>query len=369
MVRPLKNVLLVTSEFPPQPGGIGNHAHHLAKQLQLSGFHTEVISDQRSETGEAEQAFDRALEFKVYRIEKTTLRFWMYLKRIQFVFKHLKNAHTVVASGKFSLWIVAFACLFYNRTSIAVIHGSEVNFKNGVLKWSINRALKRFTKIIAVSNYTKSLIDHLNHNHVTVISNGLDLSQWETKTHKPMAIEGQPKLITVGNVTERKGQLNVIKLLPEILQSFPELQYHCVGIPTEAERFLTIAKALKVDSHVTFHGKVDAAYLRQLIQASDVFVMLSSATTTGDVEGFGIAILEANAMGVPAIGALGCGIEDAIHEGKSGFLVQYDDAHAFTKALQQLLDHKTEFSKQAKAWAHGHDWNLIIKKYVEVIED
>jgi phosphatidylinositol alpha-1,6-mannosyltransferase len=273
-----------------------------------------------------------------------------------------------MASGKFSLWIVAFACLFYKRTSIAVIHGSEVNFKNGVLKWSINLALKQFSKVIAVSNYTKSLIDHLNHKNVYVIPNGLDLSQWETKTHKPLVIKGQPKLITVGNVTERKGQLNVIKMLPEILQSFPELQYHCVGIPTDAERFLSVAKALNVDKHVTFHGKVDDTHLRQFILASDVFVMLSSATATGDVEGFGIAILEANAMGVPAIGSLGCGIEDAIHEGKSGLLVQHNDAKAFTSALQQLFEHKTEFSKQAKVWAHGHDWKINIKKYIEVIE-
>jgi phosphatidylinositol alpha-1,6-mannosyltransferase len=157
-------------------------------------------------------------------------------------------------------------------------------------------------------------------------------------------------------------------LLPDILQSFPGLQYHCVGIPTEAKQFLSVAKALKVDGHVTFHGKVDDAHLGQCLLACDVFVMLSSATATGDVEGFGIAILEANAMGVPAIGSLGCGIEDAIHEGKSGFLVQHDDVHAFTTALQQLLEHKTEFSKQAKTWAQLHDWKIIIDRYVEVME-
>jgi phosphatidylinositol alpha-1,6-mannosyltransferase len=97
--------------------------------------------------------------------------------------------------------------------------------------------------------------------------------------------------------------------------------------------------------------------------------MLSSATATGDVEGFGIAILEANALGVPAIGSLGCGIEDAIHDGKSGLLVQHDDAKAFIVALQQLLDHKVEFSKEAKDWAQLHDWRVIIDRYLEVMND
>ena len=59
----------------------------------------------------------------------------------------------------------------------------------------------------------------------------------------------------------------------------------------------------------------------------------SSPTATGDVEGFGIAILEANALGIPAIGALGCGIEDAIENYSSGILINYLDTEAFKNAL------------------------------------
>jgi phosphatidylinositol alpha-1,6-mannosyltransferase len=96
--------------------------------------------------------------------------------------------------------------------------------------------------------------------------------------------------------------------------------------------------------------------------------MLSKPTATGDVEGFGIAILEANALGIPAIGALGCGIEDAINDGESGYLIHHDDATAFINALQQILENKNGFSKQAKAWAQMHDWKIIVERYVEVIE-
>lgn len=362
-------ILIITSEFPPQPGGIGNHAYHLAKYLSLSHLQVEVITDQRSETCEEEYLFDRGLSFRVYRVPKTTLRFWMYLKRLQLALKHIKTAETVIASGKFSLWVVAFSSLFFKRQYIAVIHGTEVNFQNRILKWAVASSLKRFTRVIAVSHYTKSLVEHLQLKEVIVIPNGIDITSWDTEPKTSKVLHGHPKLITVGNVTERKGQLNLIKMLPELIKNFPELHYHCVGIPTEAERFLTVAKALNVDAHVTFHGRVDHTHLQQIVSSCDVFVMLSSATTTGDVEGFGIAILEANALGVPTIGAKRSGIEDAIQQGVSGFLIDHKDVQAFESALQQLLAHKEDFSKHAKAWAVTHDWKLIIDRYVGVIED
>ncbi|HEX9827176.1 MAG TPA: glycosyltransferase family 4 protein [Flavobacteriaceae bacterium] len=368
MDKTRQNVLIVTSEFPPQPGGIGNHAHHLAKHLQLSQFQVRVISDQRSAFGEKEQTFDGTLSFKVYRVKKTKVRFMMYLKRIWVLFKHIESSQLVMASGKFSLWTVAFASLFYHKTFVAIVHGTEVNFKTFLLRASIDFALKRFTKVICVSNYTKSLIGHLKLQQVEVIPNGIDTSKWQAASVEPMALPGFPKLVTVGNVTERKGQLQVIEQLPELLKVFPELHYHCIGIPTERERFLKVAKHLQVDRHITFHGAVDDLYLKQLLASSDIFVMLSKPTATGDVEGFGIAILEANALGIPSIGALGCGIEDAIKDGESGYLIHHDDPEALKTAIQQILENKNEFSKQAKAWAQMHDWEIIVERYVEVIE-
>ena len=38
---------------------------------------------------------------------------------------------------------------------------------------------------------------------------------------------------------------------------------------------------------------------------SDIFIMMSEMTESGDVEGFGIAIIEANSLGLPSIGTLG----------------------------------------------------------------
>ncbi len=359
-------LLLVTSEFPPQPGGIGIHAYHLAKHLEQEGFQVKVITDQRSQSGQEEADFDASLKFQVQRVVIRKLRVLMYFKRLQLLFKHVKSSDILIASGKFSLWSVAFVSLFYRKSYFAVIHGSEVNLKKTLLKSAINISLNRFSKLIAVSHYTKDLVSK-EHSDIVLIPNGIDIASLENSIPITKTLEGYPRLLTVGNVTQRKGQLNVIKQLPDLLEVYPNLHYHCVGLPTEAEAFMEVAESLHVAHHVTFHGRVPNETLYDFLRLSDIFVMLSHETTEGDVEGFGIAILEANFFGLPAIGSLGCGIEDAIDDFQSGRLIKNYDSLMFEKSIKDILSRPGHYKDGAKIWAQQHDWKLIVKHYIAVI--
>lgn len=362
-----KNILIVTSEFPPQPGGIGYHAFHVAKQLQLHGYGVTVLADQRSKSGEEEMNFDRSLKFGVKRVSWKSMRIWMYLKRLALLFSLIKTNDLVLASGKFSLWIVAFVSLFYKRQYLAVIHGTEVNFKKPVLKKSIEIALKQFSVVIAVSQYTQSLVSHLKLNTV-VIPNGYDTNKWQKEILADTELRGYPKLMTVGNVTPRKGQLQVIRHLPKLLSIYPEIQYHCVGLPTDAEAFIQEAVDLGVERQVHFHGRLEDAELQGMLMAMDVFVMLSTETETGDVEGFGMALMEANALGIPTIGSKGCGIEDAILDGKSGCLVAHESSLEFQEALHKILESPEAFKTEAIKWAETHTWDKMIKRYISYMK-
>ncbi|WP_040278181.1 glycosyltransferase family 4 protein [Psychroserpens damuponensis] len=362
-----KNILIVTSEFPPQPGGIGNHAYYLGLYLSKNNYKVTVIADQRDFANESEISFDASLTFEVKRISLKRVRPIMYLNRIVETIKSIKKADYVITTGKFSLWNVAFCSLFYKRNKMAVIHGTEVNFKSAGLKKTINMSLKRFDSIVAVSNYTKQLVSHLN-KEITVIPNGIELSHWQMDSLTKATLKGNPVLTTVGRVSTRKGQLEVIKLLPALIKEYPELHYHCVGIPTEADMFLKQAKNLKVDTHVTFHGALSSKKLKEMLLATDVFVMLSTESSTGDIEGFGIAILEANALGIPSIGSKNCGIEDAILNDKSGFLVSRESISEFEHALKSILEVPNLYKEEAVSWASLHSWDKIVKCYIDVIE-
>lgn len=361
----MPKTLILTSEFPPQPGGIGNHAYNLAKGLQVNGFEVQLICDTRSLNGEEEGDFDRKLTFEVIRIPRKKIIHFSYLNRIKTAFSIASKNEIVICSGKFSLWLGAFLSFFFKRKFIAIIHGSEVKLPNTVLRKLTDNALKRFDKIIAVSNYTKSLVSHLNLKSIEVIPNGFNMEVPLDSREKSQPV---PVLITVGNVTQRKGQHNVIHALPCLLKKYPDLKYHIVGIPTEKSMLEKLSLNLKVENAVTFFGKVSEAEKIELLQQADVFVMLSEVTETGDTEGFGIAILEANALGIPAIGSLGCGIEDAIKDGISGKLIDNRDSKQLTRALEDILNSYETYSKGAKTWSQDFTWEKVIKSYLRILK-
>ena len=359
-------ILIITSEFPPLPGGIGNHAFNLAKHLVLNGFEVTVLTDERSK--EEDHEFDKTLEFNVVRIPISKPRLFMYFKRIRRAKQLSREVDVVLASGKFSLWLGAIIKKNTDAKLMAVIHGTEVNFKSLFLRTSIDRSLIRFDKVIAVSNFTKNLVKHLQLKSVVFIPNGFDAEDWEINQVDKNVLKGSPKLITVGNITERKGQINVINHLPKLLSKFPNIHYHCLGLPTQKEEFLNRAKELGVEDHITFRGRVAHSQLVNYLNDADIFVMLSQMTKSGDVEGFGIAIIEANYLGIPAIGSVNCGIEDAIDTNNSGLLIDPKDGLALTQAIETILNERIRFQKGARQWAEQHQWRNVIKMYITEIE-
>ncbi|MDX1462855.1 MAG: glycosyltransferase family 4 protein [Marinirhabdus sp.] len=357
-------VLMLTSELPPQPGGIGNHAHHLAKTLNENNFELTVLADTRSTDGVEEADFDAKQSYAIHRIKRTNPMVFTYFERLIMANRLLQSHELLLVSGKFPIWIGGILRLWHSKKVFAVIHGTEVATPS-IIKQKFTRwCLRRFEAVIAVSNYTKSLVSDWGISNIEVVPNGFVIANNESVT---VSRAVPPRLITVGNVTKRKGQKNVIRALPKLLELYPDLQYDVVGIPTEKDSLERYAKSLGVAHAVVFHGKVSDHQKVTLLKQASIFMMLSEPTKSGSVEGFGIAILEANALGVPAIGAKGCGIEDAIETGYSGELVRYDNIEAIVEAVDRILKQYARFSEGAESWSKKFTWNQIIKQYIAIL--
>jgi len=161
--------------------------------------------------------------------------------------------------------------------------------------------------------------------------------------------------------------LNVINALPEILKKFPQACYHIVGKPILKEQLEAAIAQRNLNTHVTVHGAVERKKLIELLGNADIKLMLSNNTAEGDVEGFGIAVLEANALGIPAIGSQKTGLEDAIKNNETGILVDPKNISEITGAIEKIWNDYGFFSNNAKKWAQDHDWKIIIRKYIELL--
>lgn len=178
-------------------------------------------------------------------------------------------------------------------------------------------------------------------------------------------------VLTVGNVTRRKGQQLVVEALPSIVRAVPDVVYVVVGRPSEAEALQDRARQLGVNEHLLVLGQLDAEAVVDAHRAADVFAMTSTATA-GSVEGFGIAVVEAALCGVPAVVTAGTGAQEAVVHGRTGLAVEPDTA-AISEALVGLLTDEARRTAMARAAAddaaRSGTWQHRVRRYGEILDE
>ena len=254
-------------------------------------------------------------------------------------------------------------------TVIAVVHGSELTRK-GWKSFFLKTGLNACDAIVPVSNFTLGLLPTVSSKiRLEVIPNGINFSRILNGEIANSEVVKSPVLLTVGSLHKRKGQHNVIAALPKLVKVHSNLEYHMIGLPKTKIYLQDLSYKLKVSDYIHFHGAVNDDELWRIMDYCSIFIMLSENLESGDVEGFGIAILEANLRGLPAIGSIGCGIEDAINHGFSGFLVNPKDPIEILHAVNTILDNYAMYSENAKDWAQRFDWNVISNRYIALIKE
>ena len=306
--------------------------------------------------------------FRVTFVNRKKIVVLSYLSRIVKALQLSAKHELVICSGKFPLWLAILIRFRYgNKKIAAVVHGSELDIKSNLPRKLTRFALTKVNSIISVSNYTQQFLPGNLPDTITktVIHNGINYEEFQVS--QKASLTGEPSLITIGSVTPRKGQENVINALPFIKENFPQVHYHIVGKPDIKTSLEKLATNLDVSSSITFYGAVDRTSLIEKLAGATIKLMLSNHTAEGDFEGFGIAVLEANALGIPVIGSRNSGIEDAIFNYRTGILVDPKSPEEITDAIKTIIDNYQFYSFNAQQWAYEHDWKLIVQQYITAL--
>ena len=136
----------------------------------------------------------------------------------------------------------------------------------------------------------------------------------------------------VGGIQRRKGQLDLVEAAALLAGEFPELVFVLAGGAGDAEYTAAVdarIAELGLQRHVRRIGF--EPNVRNLLSLSEALVHPSHS------EGFGLAILEAMAAGLPVVATRCGGPEEVVAEGVSGFLVPPASPGELAAALRRLL--------------------------------
>lgn len=371
-------VLLLSSEFPPGPGGIGQHAYQLARHLSRLGWQVAVLTPQSYVSEAQRDAFNRRQSFAITPLpERDTGPAWL-VGRLASTHEVVRASRPsiLIATGQRALVIASAIRRLYGLPWVAVGHGSEFLGRSGAGIRLTRRALESATAVVAVSEYTAGLIRAAARpRRLHVIPNAADGERFRpgldtTALRRKWAVGEGAVILTVGHVSERKAQDVIIRALPRILAERPDTTYVMAGLPTMQEPWLALARELGVADRVRFAGMVSDEELPAAYNLADVFALVSRRTAAGDVEGFGIVVQEAALCGVPAVVSRDCGLTEAIREGETGLSVPPDDPQATAEAILALLNdepRRRTMGQRARELAHSATWTERIAEYDRVL--
>jgi glycosyltransferase involved in cell wall biosynthesis len=174
----------------------------------------------------------------------------------------------------------------------------------------------------------------------------------------------------LSSLDEAKGWVDLLEAAGEVCVSDPTVEFHFygdVGVGETEERILERFGATGFPERIRWHGPARGDAKWESLAAADVFCLPSHT------EQFPVVVLEAMSVGLPVVATRVGAVEDAVVEGKGGWLVPPERPHELARALlealsdQERLERYGQFNaeRQRRAFSvepFGHEWERFLSR-------
>lgn len=352
---PPPRILVITDAFFPHAGGARTYYYQLFQGLADRGLADLTILTKKVPAWEAFDAAQSRPGFRIVRAgTPLPTRHWKQWPKLAIP---AARSLPLLATGRFDL--IHFGDLFppglmslgFRRVLgmpyVGYAHGEEITQVDQRRFQPIIRdaIYGRAARVIAANEFARENLLRIGipNNHITKITPGVDYERFRPEPPRAdlldrFQLHGKRVLLTVARLAPRKGHRMVMSAMAKLQDSHPDLLYLIAGTGKEREALEGRASELGILDRVRFAGYVPEDDLPAYYNLCDLFVMPNfEEPGTGDLEGFGMVFLEANACGKPVLGGRSGGTAEAVLHGKTGLLVDPMDAGAVAEGIRQLL--------------------------------
>ncbi len=324
-------VLFVTRKWPPAVGGMELYSREIAAAMsRYANVDVEALPGRPDGRPPAAGAL-----------------IWFFV-RAAFVLAVRGRRYDVIHFGDFVLFpLTVWAAIVAPRPrKLVTVHGLDLIYgrRKGVKPFlyrsyvSVARAFQRAAHcFVANSSATAAVAKEVGLRRVEAVPLGVALPEdasaptAQDAARRAIAREKDRYILFVGRIVPRKG---VSWFAQNVMPNLPEgLKLKIVGAAWDKKE---LGRATE-NPQTEYLGRVDDDELRRLRAGAAVTVMPNLDIDDGDMEGFGLAALEAAAEGSLLVASAVEGIVDAVIDGKTGFLAKGGDADSWVEIVSKLL--------------------------------
>ncbi|HPH12026.1 MAG TPA: glycosyltransferase [Thermotogota bacterium] len=315
------------------------------------------------------------IQYLFYPVKMNILsRFMEYEKNSKWFFKEIKknvdvksfsavHAHFVYPHGH----IAYLLSKEYRLPYVVTAHGNDVlvlpkkypkiiphivnSLENAWVSIFVSQALLESAKALGYSG-----------KNGVVIPNGVDIERFtildKKKIREELGIEKNAKVIGfVGSIIPVKRADRFFEIFSLIEEDIEDLTFLVVG---DGLLLASLKKQFSKKKNVIFAGRVSPEEVPYYLNAMDLLILPSRK------EGFGCVALEANACGIPVLGARVGGIPESVEDG--GRLVEdgIDFEKRFSLEAIEILKRKVFDSGSLRERATTYSWDCIVKKEIAI---
>lgn len=350
-------VLFISRAYPPVVGGIENQNEAIGRWLStIAGC--EIIANGKGKK-------------------------WLPVFIPWAVAKGLWSARNadVILLGDGVVAIIAWwmRILYPHKRIVCILHGLDITYQGSLYQmlW-VKLFFRAIDHFIAVSQSTANVAMSaaIKKEQITVIPNGIDMpakkvsvSKDELSTLLSMDVSERHVLLTVGRLVKRKG---VVWFLRNVLLALPEnYLYVIAGDGPEQAEITTILQSPDYAGRVVYLGVITEEQKCLLFSTADLFIQ-PNIEVPGDVEGFGITVIEAGGYGLPVLASDLEGLRDSVQEGYNGWRVPVGDKSRFVDEIQNKINeikNDKDYSQRIIQYVNDtFSYEIIIKRYQQILE-
>lgn len=210
-------------------------------------------------------------------------------------------------------------------------------------------------------------------NKIIVQHLGVDLNTFNF-TPKTQPEDGAITILIAGSFREKKGIPYAIKAFTKVKENHPDIQLRILGDGAMRDQIELLIAELGISDSITLLGYQPHDVFLSEASKAHIFMLPSITAQNGDTEGGApVAILEAQATGLPVISSYHADIPEVVVDGKSALLAPEMDVGMLAKHLEYLVEHPAVWERMGRAGRvhveQGYDVMVQVGKLERVYDE